>query len=275
MENNKNKDNLVLSHQDYFKSQAFKIPKEVKLEIVSRPKNTKSEGDKNGNTSLKKTHPNHWEKTSSLLLQCTGPLGTTLIDLEKFDKFGLCFFQLKQHQIPNAENKEYLEVSIKTLLKKKAHTSEIKLESFLSNGALCSGVPPISGELSKKSSAFFQLFSSLYKQTIEGVTQGYVNYLELHGVGFRAQFHEKKELNCVKKYIEFKLGQSHDILYEIPNSIQAFLVKPTMIGLYGIDKEKVTHIGAQIRHLKLPDPYKGKGIRLKDEHIQTKIGKKK
>jgi large subunit ribosomal protein L6 len=236
----KNQNNL-----EYFQSQIFKIPKEIKLEIlsVSQPFNTKIDKKLEG-----------FQGKPSFFLKCSGPLGSTLVNLQKFDKFGLCFFEIKELR-ENNKIEKYLKISIKTFKKSIDNTNTDKIP--------------------EKSAAFFQLFSSLYKQTLEGIMQGYVLYLELHGVGFRANFHEKKEFNSVKKFLEFKLGQSHDIFYEIPTSIQVFLVKPTVIGLYGIDKEKVTQIGAQLRHLKLPDPYKGKGIRYKDEIVKTKTGKKK
>lgn len=276
MQNNQN--NL-----EHFQSQMFKIPKEIKLEILSNTKlfntkiNTKPEdprsqtrkqyiarGDEGLATQKDQTivkFPNAENKNkiikSNFFLKCTGPLGSTLVNLQKFDKFGLCFFEITESQQNNNGDK-YLKVSIKTFKKsvknKKTSTTD---------------------KIPEKSTAFFQLFSSLYTQTLEGITQGYVLYLELYGVGFRANFQEKKESNFIKRFLEFKLGQSHDIFYEIPNFIQVFLVKPTVIGLYGIDKEKLTQIGAQLRDLKLPDPYKGKGIRYKDEIVKTKTGKKK
>lgn len=305
---------------EYFQSQVFKIPSDIRVEIVTLPnslilKTKKSALNIEENREKLKTILNKPEiliklqdtskGTSSqslnegpkvsfkeggstiFFLKFSGPLGSTLINLQKFDKFGLCFFEIKQSE---SSAQTFLKVSIKNL--KKPSTQLLTLENqeipfHNETKPISSDFPLYSGKnresnktslkISEKSSAFFHLFNSIYKQTVEGLLQGYVFYLELHGVGFRGTLHEKKILpqGFSKKYIEFKLGQSHDIFYEIPNNIQVFMVKPTLIGLYGIDKENVSHVAASIRNLKLPDSYKGKGIRYKDEIIKTKIGKKK
>lgn len=293
-----NQNNPIIQNVfQYFQSQVFKIPSDIKAEIVTLP-------------GFAPTHS---------FLKFSGPLGSTLIDLQKFDKFGLCFFEIKQTE---SNTQTLLKVSIKNFAKPSASIfagerdsdeslKSLKTQVSTSTGASSISVSPpfdsnenkgnhTSQQFSmtesrlrgKRSSAFFQLFHSVYKQTVEGLLQGYVLYLELHGVGFRGTLHEKKALTVPnlqstdskeflhtgglsQKYIEFKLGQSHDIYFSIPNNIQVFMVKPTLIGLYGIDKENVSHTGASIRNLKLPDSYKGKGIRYKDEIIQTKVGKKK
>ena len=72
-----------------------------------------------------------------------------------------------------------------------------------------------------------------------------------------------------------KLGFSHDVQYTLPNSLRAFLPEPTLVGLYGIDKNEITQAAARIRALRPPSAYKGKGIRLADEKIKLKAGKKK
>lgn len=108
---------------------------------------------------------------------------------------------------------------------------------------------------------------SLCRNSFQGVSQGFVLYLELLGTGYRAEL--------INNNLELKVGQSHELFYKIPTGIRGFLVKPTIIGLYGIHKSQLTQVAAQIRQLKLPEPYKGKGIRFKDEIIRTKIGKKK
>jgi large subunit ribosomal protein L6 len=109
--------------------------------------------------------------------------------------------------------------------------------------------------------------SSLLRNSFQGVSQGYVYYLELFGVGYRA--------NLSEDTLEFQVGQSHDLFYKVPSGIRAFLVKPTLIGLYGIHKSQLTQVAAEIRRFKLPEPYKGKGIRFQDEIFVTKVGKKK
>lgn len=108
---------------------------------------------------------------------------------------------------------------------------------------------------------------SLCKNLILGVSQGFVLYLELVGVGYRASISGQD--------IEFKLGQSHELIYKVPEGMKPFLAKPTIIGLYGVNRAQVSQVAAEIRSLKSPEPYKGKGIRYKDEVILTKTGKKK
>ena len=72
-----------------------------------------------------------------------------------------------------------------------------------------------------------------------------------------------------------KLGYSHDIIYKIPSSIKLFLLDPTLICFFSVDKNQVTQIAAKIRNLRRPSAYKGKGIRLINEKILLKQGKKK
>lgn len=75
--------------------------------------------------------------------------------------------------------------------------------------------------------------------------------------------------------LTLRLGFSHDLAYTLPQSLRAFLPEPTLIGLYGIDKNEVTQAAARIRALRPPSVYKGKGIRLVDEQVKVKAGKKK
>lgn len=130
-------------------------------------------------------------------------------------------------------------------------------------------------------------FRSIFQNAIEGVSIGFVLYLELVGVGYKAIIHSTKSSSFrqpsklagheegAKNQIEFKLGQSHDIYFQLPSSIKAFAIKPTLIGLYSIDKAELNQIAAEIRSIRPPEPYKGKGIRFKDEVIKNKVGKKK
>lgn len=122
-------------------------------------------------------------------------------------------------------------------------------------------------ELLSSSKSFFGLFKKLLENKIKGVTRGFLIYLKILGIGYRAS---------LKSDILFlKLGYSHDILYTIPSSIKIFLVEPTVICLFGIDKNQVTQIATKIRNLRKPSVYKGKGIRLMNEKILLKQGKKK
>jgi large subunit ribosomal protein L6 len=102
---------------------------------------------------------------------------------------------------------------------------------------------------------------------IEGVSVGYVKELVLNGVGYKAA--QKG------KILELLLGYSHPINFEIPEDLKVEVPKPTEIKISGIDKQKVGQIAANIRSYRKPEPYKGKGIKYKDEIIRRKEGKKK
>jgi len=122
-------------------------------------------------------------------------------------------------------------------------------------------------DLISPSKSFFGLFKKLIENKIIGVTRGFLIYLKIIGIGYRASLNNDNLL--------LKLGYSHDIIYKIPSSIKLFLLDPTVICLFGIDKNQVTQIGAKIRNLRKPSAYKGKGIRLINEKVLLKQGKKK
>ena len=99
-----------------------------------------------------------------------------------------------------------------------------------------------------------------------GVTEGYVKDLELIGVGYRAKS-QGKTLNLT-------LGFSHPVNYEIPEGIEISTPSQTEISIAGIDKQKVGQVAAQLRAIRPPEPYKGKGVRYKGEQITLKETKK-
>jgi large subunit ribosomal protein L6 len=109
------------------------------------------------------------------------------------------------------------------------------------------------------------LTRSLIHNMIIGVTEGYKKELEIHGVGLRAQV-QGKNLNL-------QLGFSHPVNFEIPQGITIVTPKPTQIEISGIDKQQVGEVAAEIRAYYKPEPYKGKGIRYKDEYVRRKAGK--
>jgi large subunit ribosomal protein L6 len=109
--------------------------------------------------------------------------------------------------------------------------------------------------------------ASLVRQSIEGVTQGWVISLMLTGVGCRA--------DMKGSMIDLKLGQSHDILLPLPSEVRVLCRTPTHITVYGIDKAKVGQVAATLRACKPADAYKGKGIRYATETVRLKEGKKK
>lgn len=100
-----------------------------------------------------------------------------------------------------------------------------------------------------------------------GVSNGFEKKLEIHGVGLRA--------NMQGKTLVMSLGFSHEVRYEAPEGITVSVEKNTEITVSGIDKQQVGQVAAEIRELKKPEPYKGKGIRYADERIIRKEGKKK
>ena len=102
---------------------------------------------------------------------------------------------------------------------------------------------------------------------VTGVTKGYEKKLELVGVGFRAQV-QGKNLNLT-------LGFSHPVQYAIPEGISIETPTVTEIIVKGIDRQRVGQVAAEIRHVRPPEPYKGKGVRYADEQITLKEGKKK
>ena len=115
-----------------------------------------------------------------------------------------------------------------------------------------------------KSRAWHGLQRALLNNAVAGVTKGFEKKLEINGVGFR--------LSGGGKSIEMALGFSHPVKYNAPEGIDLKVDKMT-ITVSGIDKQKVGQVAAEIRSLKKPEPYKGKGIKYVDEVIIRKAGK--
>ncbi len=109
------------------------------------------------------------------------------------------------------------------------------------------------------------LFRVLIQNMIIGVTTGFSKDLELVGVGYRTQLKDKS--------LEFMLGFSHPVLIDPPAGIEFKVDGNTKISILGIDKQLVGHVAANIRALRKPDPYKGKGVRYAGEYIRKKQGK--
>lgn len=113
--------------------------------------------------------------------------------------------------------------------------------------------------------ALHGLTRSLIANMVEGVTEGFEKSLEIHGVGYRA----------VKKGsdVELNLGFSHPVLYEVPDGIDLEVESPTLLHVRGADKQLVGEVAAELRGIRPPEPYKGKGIRYVGEEIRRKAGK--
>ena len=125
--------------------------------------------------------------------------------------------------------------------------------------------------LFSESKPFKASLISLLKNKIRGVSVGFLVSLRIVGVGYRASL----EKNFSKTFLHFKLGYSHNLKYQLPESIRAFLLEPSLLCLFGIDKNQVSQLGSKIRNFKPPERYKGKGIRFTTEKVALSQGKRK
>ena len=117
-----------------------------------------------------------------------------------------------------------------------------------------------------KSRAFHGLMRALVANNVRGVSEGFKRELDIIGVGYRAEVKGRE--------VVFQLGYSHPVRFPIPEGIDiAIDAKTNHITITGIDKQKVGQTAAEIRSLREPDPYKGKGIKYSDEVIRRKAGK--
>lgn len=112
---------------------------------------------------------------------------------------------------------------------------------------------------------FWGLFRSLIKNGVEGVTTGYEVKLSLIGVGYRANIQGTK--------LDLQLGFSHPTWLEIPKELTVAVEKGTSISIKGPDKRLVGQFAAEVRGMKPPEPYKGKGVRYENEYVRKKEGK--
>ena len=119
----------------------------------------------------------------------------------------------------------------------------------------------------RTSKALQGLTRSLIANMVAGVTKGFEKRLEIVGIGFRADLQGKA--------LKLSLGFSHPILYPIPEGIRIEIEKQTLLTIKGIDKQQLGIVAAQLRSIKPPEPYKGKGIRYAGERIRKKVGKTK
>jgi len=114
--------------------------------------------------------------------------------------------------------------------------------------------------------ALHGLTRSLIANMVEGVTDGFEKRLEIQGVGYRAQLKGKN--------LEMALGYSHPVSIEPPEGIEFEVPQQTEVVVRGIDKQLVGQVAADIRKRRPPEPYKGKGIRYRGEHVARKVGKR-
>ena len=119
---------------------------------------------------------------------------------------------------------------------------------------------------SKRSNVMQGTTNSLINNMIVGVSQGFSKGLEAVGVGYR--------FNVSGNKITINAGYSHPVVIEAPSDLKVTSESNTEITIHGIDKQKVSEFAANVRKVRVPEPYKGKGIRYKDEYVRRKEGKK-
>jgi large subunit ribosomal protein L6 len=117
----------------------------------------------------------------------------------------------------------------------------------------------------RRSRALHGLTRTLVNNLVVGVTEGYTKKLEIHGVGYRVALKGSD--------LEFSLGYSHSVKVVAPEGITFTVENQTRFSVAGIDKQQVGEVAANIRKLRKPDPYKGKGVRYEGEKIRRKVGK--
>ena len=120
-------------------------------------------------------------------------------------------------------------------------------------------------EQTKAGRSFHGLYRQLVYNMVEGVSKGFSKKLLVNGVGYRVEV--KGDI------LVLNLGYSNPIEYLIPSDVQIVCENPSSILISGISKERVGHLSAEIRSLRPPEPYKGKGIKYEDEVIRRKVGK--
>ncbi len=109
------------------------------------------------------------------------------------------------------------------------------------------------------------LVRALLQNAVTGVSEGFKKELELVGVGYRAE--------VAGKVINFRLGYSHPVVFDIPEGISVEIDRNNIISIFGADRQQVGQVTAEIRALRKPDAYKGKGLRYKGERLRLKVGK--
>ena len=129
------------------------------------------------------------------------------------------------------------------------------------------GVTVTPVDLSKPARSMWGMSRTQIANLIEGVSNNFVKKLEMEGVGYRAQMKGSD--------LSLALGFSHDVIFPVPSDIKIEVPKPTEVIVTGIDKQRVGQVAAKIRSFRLPEPYKGKGVRYEGEYIFRKEGKKK
>ena len=156
-------------------------------------------------------------------------------------------------------------INIEGPLGKKSLNLDIDLFDLIINEGKEVSIKP--KKITQDTKRLWGMHRSLLNNAIIGTSKGYEKILELSGVGFRAVL-KGKQLNL-------QLGFSHDVNFDIPEGIKITVEKQTIIKITGFDKQQVGMIAAQIKSIRPPEPYKGKGIKEQGQYILRKEGKKK
>ena len=156
-------------------------------------------------------------------------------------------------------------INIEGPLGKKSLNLDIDLFDLIINEGKEVSIKP--KKITQDTKRLWGMHRSLLNNAIIGASKGYEKILELSGVGFRAAL-KGKQLNL-------QLGFSHDVNFDIPEGIKITVEKQTIIKITGFDKQQVGMIAAQIKSIRPPEPYKGKGIKEQGQYILRKEGKKK
>ena len=128
-------------------------------------------------------------------------------------------------------------------------------------------IKPLAKDLDTKTSVMWGTYRSLINNAVLGVSKGHQKILDISGVGFRA--------NLKGEILNLQLGFSHDINFKIPKDVKITVEKMTVVTITGVDKELVSKVASDIKALKPVEPYKGKGIKERNQFILRKEGKKK
>jgi large subunit ribosomal protein L6 len=142
-----------------------------------------------------------------------------------------------------------------------SHTVDRPIGVSLEDGVLSVSRP----DDERENRSLHGLSRSLLNNLVVGVTQGFERKLEIHGVGYRVQLQGST--------LVFALGYSHPVRIEAPEGVTFTVESPTRFSVQGSDKQVVGQVAANIRRLRKPDPYKGKGVRYAGEQIRRKVGK--
>ena len=120
---------------------------------------------------------------------------------------------------------------------------------------------------SKRARAMWGTTRALVNNMVTGVATGFTRYLDINGVGYRAAVQGDT--------LVLQLGYSHEVPYPIPSDVRINCERPTLISVTGADRQRVGQVAAEIRSFRPPEPYKGKGVKYRDETVRRKEGKKK